>query len=87
MKIPATLFALAVVATQAAAITPTPIEGCQKLAMVLHSDTGCDQFAHKHNTTFANLLKWNARLSPKCDNMDTDHNLCVLGPKEMPTHP
>jgi hypothetical protein len=37
----------------------------------------CVAFATKFGITFDDLLKWNEKLSPKCDNLDVGEPLCV----------
>ncbi|KAG0040314.1 hypothetical protein BGZ83_002616 [Gryganskiella cystojenkinii] len=82
MKFSATLLVLAAVASQALAVVPVPVKGCQKTVQVKPTDTGCDQFASDNHITFKQLLAWNLKLSPKCDNLDVDAFLCVVGPKK-----
>ncbi|KAG0028414.1 hypothetical protein BGZ81_004757, partial [Podila clonocystis] len=70
MKISVTILALAAIASQAMAVIPIPVKGCQKTVVVKSTDTGCDQFAAANNITFKQLLAWNEKLRPDCANLD-----------------
>ncbi|KAI1295972.1 hypothetical protein EDD11_007673 [Mortierella claussenii] len=77
MKFTLSLAVLAVVASQAMAVVPIPIKGCTKTVIVLPTDTGCADFAAKNGCTFQDLLKWNLKLSPLCNNLDVNAPICV----------
>ncbi|KAF9272905.1 hypothetical protein BGZ74_005024, partial [Mortierella antarctica] len=70
MKISVTILALAAIASQAMAVVPIPVKGCQKTVVVKPTDTGCDQFAAANNITFKDLLHWNKKLRTDCLNLD-----------------
>ncbi|KAF9939323.1 hypothetical protein BGZ70_006460, partial [Mortierella alpina] len=77
MKFSATLLVLAAVASSAMAVVPKPIKECTKTVIVKPTDTGCIQFAEANGITFKQLLAWNYKLSPKCDNLDVNEPMCV----------
>ncbi|KAF9937360.1 hypothetical protein BGZ67_001351 [Mortierella alpina] len=91
MKFSATLLVLAAVASQAMAVVPKPIKECTQTVVVKPTDTGCIQFATDNHITFKQLLAWNYKLSPKCDNLDVNEPMCVsITPKkpiQKPTTP
>ncbi|KAG0268556.1 hypothetical protein BGZ96_006684, partial [Linnemannia gamsii] len=61
----------------ATAVVPKPIPGCQHSYIVEPGTPGCVAFATKFGVTFEDLLKWNLKLSPKCDNLDVGEAICV----------
>ncbi|KAG0202866.1 hypothetical protein BGX28_004742 [Mortierella sp. GBA30] len=66
-----------------------PIEGCLS-KVVVPSDgsvTGCEQFAEMYNITFKQLRKWNTGLHENCDNLDTNNEMCVEAPEDIPLTP
>ncbi|KAF8976465.1 hypothetical protein BGZ46_008249 [Entomortierella lignicola] len=78
MKFTLSVAILALAASQAMAVVPIPIADCTKSVIVMPTDTdGCDAFGARNNVTFENMLKWNTKLSPKCDNLDEGHPICV----------
>ncbi|KAI8606418.1 hypothetical protein EDD21DRAFT_361117 [Dissophora ornata] len=77
MKFALSLAVLALAASQAVAVVPVPIDKCTKSVVVMPTDVGCVDFATRYGTTFENLLLWNTKLSPKCDNLDVGHPICV----------
>ncbi|KAG0300008.1 hypothetical protein BGZ98_009568 [Dissophora globulifera] len=78
MKFTLSVAVLALAASQAMAVVPIPVKECTKSVVVMPTDVlGCDDFATRHGTTFANMLLWNTKLSPKCDNLDVGHPMCV----------
>ncbi|KAG0080741.1 hypothetical protein BGZ93_002597 [Podila epicladia] len=78
MKITASVAILALVASQAMAVVPEPVPECTKSVIVRPTDKdGCVAFATRWNTTFENLLKWNAKLRKDCLNLDEGHPICV----------
>ncbi|KAF9431362.1 hypothetical protein BGZ76_000409 [Entomortierella beljakovae] len=77
MKFTLSLAVLALAASQVMAVVPKPIASCTKTVVVQPTDTGCDAFAAANGCTFADMLKWNEKLSPKCDNLDVGHPICV----------
>ncbi|GJJ69449.1 hypothetical protein EMPS_01795 [Entomortierella parvispora] len=84
MKFSATLLVLAAVASQAMAVIPIPVKGCQKTVVVKSTDTGCVQFATDNHITFKQLLAWNEKLRTDCANLDVGAPLCVAGPSTKP---
>ncbi|KAG0371138.1 hypothetical protein BC939DRAFT_439252 [Gamsiella multidivaricata] len=75
------------VAIQEATAKPsTPIAGCLRKEVVPADGSveSCYDFALKHGTTFEKLLLWNTGLHKNCDNLDTDNEICVLGPAVAP---
>ncbi|KAG0280122.1 hypothetical protein BGZ96_001665 [Linnemannia gamsii] len=68
---------LALAASQATAVVPKPIATCTHSYVVEPGTPGCSEFAAKFGITFDDLLKWNDKLSPKCDNLDVGEPLCV----------
>ncbi|KAF8986658.1 hypothetical protein BGZ52_008222, partial [Haplosporangium bisporale] len=70
MKISITILALAAIASQAMAVIPIPVKGCQKTVVVKPTDTGCTQFASDNHITFKQLLDWNTKLRTDCANLD-----------------
>ncbi|KAF9906454.1 hypothetical protein EC991_000622 [Linnemannia zychae] len=78
MKFTISAVVLALAATsQVAAVVPIPVKECTHSYVVEPGTPGCDAFAAKFGITFADLLKWNTKLSPKCDNLDVGFPLCV----------
>ncbi|KAF9906455.1 hypothetical protein EC991_000623 [Linnemannia zychae] len=69
---------LALAATsQVAAVVPIPVKECTHSYVVEPGTPDCVAFATKFGITFDDLLKWNTKLSPKCDNLDVGEPLCV----------
>ncbi|KAG0312440.1 hypothetical protein BGZ99_009516 [Dissophora globulifera] len=77
MKFTLSVAVLALAASQAMAVVPVPIKGCTKTVVVTPTDLSCTDFAVKNGCTFDDLLKWNTKLSPKCDNLDVNAAICV----------
>ncbi|KAG0046650.1 hypothetical protein BGZ83_008206 [Gryganskiella cystojenkinii] len=77
MKISVSIAAMALAATQVMAVIPTPIKECTKSVIVTIPGDGCAAFAARWNTTFDDMLKWNTKLSPVCNNLDEGHPICV----------
>ncbi|KAF9102655.1 hypothetical protein BGX27_010917 [Mortierella sp. AM989] len=78
MKFTLSLAVLAIVASQAMAVIPEPIQACTKSVLVVETDVdGCDAFAARHNTTFPKLMEWNGKLRKDCLNLDVGHPICV----------
>ncbi|KAG0300007.1 hypothetical protein BGZ98_009567 [Dissophora globulifera] len=82
MKFTLSVAVLALAASQAMAVVPVPIKGCTKTVVVTPAQT-CEYFGNmnmralKNGCTFDDLLKWNTKLSPKCDNLDVNAAICV----------
>ncbi|KAG0252227.1 hypothetical protein BG011_007109 [Mortierella polycephala] len=77
MKFTLSLAVLALAASQAMAVVPTPIAECTKTVIVQPTDTGCADFAAVNGCTFDDMLKWNLKLRPDCLNLDVGHPICV----------
>ncbi|GJJ68211.1 hypothetical protein EMPS_00557 [Entomortierella parvispora] len=77
MKFTLSVAVLALAASQAMAVVPTPIKGCTKTVIVQPTDLSCVDFATANGCTFDDLLKWNTRLSKACDNLDVGAPICV----------
>ncbi|KAK3821464.1 MAG: hypothetical protein J3Q66DRAFT_333374 [Benniella sp.] len=77
MKFAASLAILALAASQAMAVVPTPVPECKKSVVVAPQHITCKIFADEFGTTFENMLLWNKKLSPKCDNLDQGYAICV----------
>src|SRR5690554_6412758 len=69
MKFTLSLAVLALAASQAMAVVPTPIAECTKTVIVQPTDTGCADFAAVNGCTFDDMLKWNLKLRPDCMNL------------------
>ncbi|KAF9967613.1 hypothetical protein BGZ70_008910 [Mortierella alpina] len=54
------------------AVIPIPVKGCSKSQIVSLADTGCADFATRHNTNFTMLLQYNEKLRPDCLNLGWD---------------
>ncbi|KAG9327824.1 hypothetical protein KVV02_000270 [Mortierella alpina] len=77
MKFSLSVAALALLASQVMAVIPKNDPRCTKSQIVSLADTGCADFAARHGVSFDQLLQWNEKLSPKCDNLDVGHPICV----------
>ncbi|KAF9431363.1 hypothetical protein BGZ76_000410 [Entomortierella beljakovae] len=78
MKITLSLAVLALTASQVMAVIPKPVAECTKSVIVVPTDSdGCDAFAKRNGVTFDDMLKWNTKLSPKCDNLDEGWPICI----------
>ncbi|KAG0281604.1 hypothetical protein BGZ95_001458 [Linnemannia exigua] len=78
MKFTISAVVLALAATsQVAAVVPKPVKECTRSYVVEPGTPGCKAFAEKFGVTFPDLLKWNTKLSEKCDNLDIGFPICV----------
>ncbi|KAF9181187.1 hypothetical protein BGZ51_001958 [Haplosporangium sp. Z 767] len=77
MKFTLSLAVLALAASQAMAVVPTPIKECTKTVIVQPTDTGCAAFAAANGCTFEQMLEWNLKLRTDCLNLDVGHPICV----------
>ncbi|KAH7044897.1 hypothetical protein BKA57DRAFT_494739 [Linnemannia elongata] len=77
MKFTISAVVLALAASQAVAVVPKPIKECTHSYVVEPGTPDCVAFATKFGVTFDDLLKWNEKLSPKCDNLDVGYPICI----------
>ncbi|KAF8946508.1 hypothetical protein BGZ47_000379 [Haplosporangium gracile] len=77
MKFTFSIIALALVASQAAAVVPIPVKECTRSYVVEPGTPHCEAFATKFGVTFEDLLKWNQKLRPDCANLDVGYPICV----------
>ncbi|KAF9102657.1 hypothetical protein BGX27_010919 [Mortierella sp. AM989] len=77
MKFILKIAALALAASQAMAVIPTPIKSCTKVVTVPPFTDSCVSFANNYGCKFFELLEWNLNLSPTCNNLDPGIRICV----------
>ncbi|KAF9582487.1 hypothetical protein BGW38_000146 [Lunasporangiospora selenospora] len=77
MKSILSLAVLALAASQAMAVVPTPVKECTKTIVITPADVSCFDFAAQHGITTDQLYAWNTKLSRKCDNLDVGAPICV----------
>ncbi|KAF9970012.1 hypothetical protein BGZ73_007409 [Actinomortierella ambigua] len=89
MKFTLSVAVLALAASQAMAVVPTPVPGCTKSIVIQPSDKSCYDFGLKWGVTMDQLLKMNLKLREDCANLDVDHPICIAttGPSQPPITP
>ncbi|KAG0254135.1 hypothetical protein DFQ27_007018 [Actinomortierella ambigua] len=90
MKFTLSVAVLALAASQAMAVVPTPVASCKKSVIIQPSDGDCVQFRAKWNIPDMETLRaMNLRLLENCMNLDVGAPICVatVGPSQPPITP
>ncbi|KAF9351894.1 hypothetical protein BGX34_000301 [Mortierella sp. NVP85] len=77
MKLTASLAILALAASQAMAVVPTPFPGCTKSIKVAPVHENCFKMAGMYGTNMTELLRMNIKLREDCKNLDEGYPICV----------